>query len=357
MAYNLDRVLGNMVERGASSAHLKCRTPVYFRLLERLERTTHPVPDVADLDGIAGQVLESWENERLKAKYQMDKIHVWGNPPRRFRFSFFRQRGTPGLVVRAIPAKVPTIKEIGLPPITTEMLAKRRGILLVTGPASSGKTTTVAAILNSWNDELENHIVTLENPIEYVLESRKCVVTQRQVGTDTETFASGLRHVLRQDPDVIYIGELNDLETLTIAIAAAETGHLVVSTLHTPSASTTVEQIIGMYPPALQEQVRLQLSLSLVGIISQVLVPSRDRTRRVAAFEVMTPSESLRNLVRLNQSFRIPDALTITPGCLALGRSLQELVDSGTISATEARRYQSDRLPAATQMSREQPNR
>lgn len=347
MAYNVERILANMVERGASSAHLKCRTPVYFRLLERLERTTHPVPDVADLDSIAGAVLENWEQERLKAKLQLDKIHSHGG--RRFRFSFFRQRGTPGLVVRAIPNKVPTLKEIGLPPITTEMLQKRRGILLVTGPASAGKTTTVAAILSAWNAELENHIVTLENPIEYVLESNKCVVTQRQVGADTETFATGLRHVLRQDPDVIFIGELNDLETLSIAIAAAETGHLVVSTLHTPSASTTVEQIIGMYPPALQEQVRLQLSMSLVGIISQVLVPSRDRTRRVAAFEVMTPSESLRNLIRLNQSFRIPDALTVTPGCLALGRSLQDLVESGTISATEARRYQSDRLPAATQ--------
>jgi len=352
MAYNLERVLGNMLERGATSAHLKCRTPVYFRLLERLERTTHPVPDVPDLEAVSQQVLESWEYERYRHKFQVDKIHIWGNPPRRFRFSFFRQRGTPGLVVRAIPTKIPTLKEIGMPAITAEMLSKRRGILLVTGPASCGKTTTVAAILSAWNEELENHIVTLENPIEYVLESKKCVVTQRQVGTDTETFSTGLRHVLRQDPDVIFIGELDSLETLTIAIAAAETGHLVVSTLHTPSASTTIEQIIGMYPPALQEQVRLQLSLSLVGIVSQVLIPSRDRTRRIAAFEVMTPSESLRNLIRLNQSFRIPDALTITPGCSALGKSLNDLVESGMISQNDARRYATDRLPGATERPR-----
>jgi twitching motility protein PilT len=349
MAYNLDRILGNMVERGASSAHLKCRTPVYFRLLERLERTTHPVPDVADIDGICSQVLENWELERYKHRQQVDKIHIWGNPGRRFRFSFFRQRGTPGLVVRSIPSRVPTLKEIGLPPITQEMLSKRRGILLVTGPASSGKTTTVAAILSAWNEELEHHIVTLENPIEYVLDSKKCVVTQRQVGNDTETFSTGLKHVLRQDPDVIFIGELDSLETLTIAIAAAETGHLVISTLHTPSASTTIEQIIGMYPPALQEQVRLQLSMSLVGIISQVLIPSRDRTRRVAAFEVMTPSESLRNLVRLNQSFRIPDALTITPGCVSLAKSMAELVDLGQVSQNDARRFMTDRLPSAVQ--------
>jgi twitching motility protein PilT len=346
MPYNLDRILGNMIERGATTAHLKCRTPVYFRMLDRMERTSHPVPDVADVDGMAKSVLPPEEAERFTVKQQADTIMTWGNPPRRFRLSFFRQRGTPGLVIRQIPTKVPTLRDINMPAAASEMLGKRRGILLVTGPASSGKTTTVAAILNAWNEDLDAHIVTLENPIEYLLESKKCVITQRQIGADTDSYSTGLKHVLRQDPDVIYVGELTDLETLTIAIAAAETGHLVVTTLHTPSAGTSVEQIIGMYPPALQEQVRLQLSLALVGIISQVLVPSKDRTRRVAAFEVCTPSENIRNLIRLNQSFRIPDALLTTPNCIPLRKSVNELVESGVVSPTEARRLLSDRNPA-----------
>ncbi|MBI4863735.1 MAG: PilT/PilU family type 4a pilus ATPase [Candidatus Riflebacteria bacterium] len=343
MVYELNRVFTAMVDRAATSVHLKAKTPVYFRVLDLIEKTSLPVPTNEDLQGLATKILGDAERERLRVKQQVDCVMTLGTPPRRYRVCFFCQRDSTGLVLRPIADKPPTTAEIGLPTFAREVLSKRRGLLLVTGPASSGKTTTVAAILNTWIKELDSHIVTLEDPIEYVLASDRSLVTQRQVGVDTETFASGLRHVLRQDPDIIYVGELSDVETVTIAMAAAETGHLVISTLHTPTAAASVEQIIGMYPPDFQDQVRLRLSVTLQGVLSQVLVPTVDRTRRIAVFEVLTPTEAIRGLIRQNQSFRVAEAMETSANCCTFRIGMAQLVQRGIVAQSQLRRYAGER--------------
>jgi twitching motility protein PilT len=338
MAYDLDRVLRDMVARKASNAHVKVRTPVYFRVLDQLERTEHPVPGIEDLEAIADQLLLPEELERLRSESQADGIFALSGGGVRFRVSFFRQRGTLGLVLRLIPRDVPSFGDLGLPDFASELFNRKRGLILVTGPAASGKTTTVASMLARWSQESRPHMVTLEEPIEYLLEGGRGVVTQRQVGVDTPTFVSGLRHVLRQDPDIVLVGEIRDQETAAAAIAGAETGHLVVSTMQTSTASTTLEQLIGLYPAPVQDQVRTQLSIVLQCVISQALVPSADRSRPIAAFEVMLPTDLLRNVIRQNQIFRLGDLLDTTPGCCSLRKSLTTLVTSGAVTSEDARR-------------------
>lgn len=338
MSYDLEAVLKDMVEREATNAHVKVRTPVYFRILDQLERTEHPVPGMQDLENFASQLLAPEELERLRSENQADGIYTLGTTGWRFRVSFFRQRGSLGLVLRQIPAKVPSFPDLGLPDFAAQLLDKKRGLMLVTGPAASGKTTTVASMLSRWAYFGRPHVVTLEDPIEYVLEGGSGVITQRQVGVDTPTFASGLRHVLRQDPDIVFVGELRDQETASAAIAGAETGHLVISTMQTGTAATSLEQLIGLYPQSAQEQVRTQLSIILQGIISQVLVPTADRSKRVPAFEVLTPTDLLRNVIRQNQIFRLNDLLDATPNCVSLKKSLAALVQKGLVSQEDARR-------------------
>lgn len=338
MAYDLEAVLRDMVERQALNAHIKVRTPVYFRILDQLERTEHPVPGMQDLEGFADQLLQPEELERLLRENQADGIFTLGDSGLRFRVSFFRQRGSLGLVLRQIPSKVPSFPDLGLPEFAAQFLERKRGLILITGPAASGKTTTVASMLSRWAHYGRPHVVTLEDPIEYVLEGGAGVITQRQVGVDTPTFASGLRHVLRQDPDIVFVGELRDQETAAAAIAGAETGHLVLSTMQTSTAATTLEQLIGLFPQSAQEQVRTQLSIVLQGVISQALVPTADRTRRVAVFEVLTPTDLLRNVIRQDQLFRLADLLDATPGCCSRKKSLATLLAKGQVSQDDARR-------------------
>jgi twitching motility protein PilT len=338
MPYDLDAVLKDMVARQATNAHIKVRTPVYFRVLDQLERTEHPVPAIEDLEAFAQQLLQPEESERLRVDNQADGIFTLSDATLRFRVSFFRQRGTLGLVLRQIPRQVPSFSDLGLPDFASELLTRKRGLILVSGPAASGKTTTVAAMLQRWADAGRPHVVTLEDPIEYLLEGRQGVTTQRQIGVDTPTFATGLKHVLRQDPDIVFVGELRDEETTAAAIAGAETGHLVVSTMATPNVTTTLEQLVGFYPTPQQEQVRTQLSIVLQGVISQALVPSADRTRRIPAFEILMPTDVLRNVIRQNQIFRLGDLLDSTPGCVSLKKSLATLVTKALVTADDARR-------------------
>lgn len=338
MAYDLEAVLKDMVARDATNAHVKVRTPIYFRILDALERTEHPVPGMQDLEAFATQLLQPGELEQLRQENQADGIFTLGETGWRFRVSFFRQRGSLGLVLRQIPIKVPSFPDLGLPDFASQLLEKKRGLILVTGPAVSGKTTTVASMLTRWAYFGRPHIVTLEDPIEYVLEGGSGVITQRQVGVDTPTFASGLRHVLRQDPDIVFVGELRDQETAAAAIAGAETGHLVISTMQTSTAATSLEQLIGLYPQPAQEQVRTQLSIVLQGVISQVLVPTADRTKRVPAFEILTPTDLLRNVIRQNQLFRLADLMDAAPSCCSLKKAVAALVTKGLVSQEDARR-------------------
>ncbi|MBI4864435.1 MAG: PilT/PilU family type 4a pilus ATPase [Candidatus Riflebacteria bacterium] len=339
MAYDLDRVLTDLVATGASDAHLKVRTPVYFRRLDQLERTEHAVPTMEDVLSVVRSILRKDQGERLARELQADGIYTIDEKGLRFRASIFCQRGSLGVVMRQIPKAPPALADLGLPEPAMEIVGKRRGLILVTGPAASGKTTTVAALLSTWNEALEAHIVTLEDPIEYVLESRRCILTQRQVGVDTPSFASGLQHVMRQDPNIIFVGELRDLETVEIALSAAETGHLVVSTMHTPTAVSTIEQVVGLFPAYQQDQVRTQLSILIQGVLSQVLVPTADRSRRVAAFEVLNPTEAIRNLIRQNQTFRISDTMETIPSCQTLKKSLAALTQQGTVNPDDCRRW------------------
>jgi twitching motility protein PilT len=252
----------------------------------------------------------------------------------RFRVSLFRQKGHVGLVLRQIPTQMLTLEEIGLPTQIKDLLFKPRGLILVTGPTGSGKTTTLASMLNVINEERDCHIITIEDPIEYYHNHKRSVVTQREIGIDVPTFKEALRRVLRQDPDVILVGEMRDLETMEAAITAAETGHLVFATLHTTGAARTVDRIVNAFPISQQEQVRTQLSTSIVAVISQILVPRKEPPGRIAAFEIMIATESIHSLIRDHKTFRITSDLQTGAkwGMQTLDAHLSELWRKGMIS-------------------------
>ncbi len=341
MAINLPQLLSDLVSRGASDLHIKARTPIYLRLLGHLEPTKFPVVTPEDLDALSKTIFAEDQLEILHRDRQVDGVYrpEAGGP--RYRVSACYQRGTLSMVFRHIPPVIPTLQDLGVPEDAAALLNAHRGLILVTGPASSGKTTTVASLIEAYNQVREAHIVTLEDPPEFLLESKHCLINQRHVGRDTPSFDDGLRHVLRQDPDIIYVGELRDLNTASIAMAAAETGHLVLSTLQTPDSATTLEQLVGLFPAQQQPQARLQLSLALAGIVSQQLVTTQDGKRRIAVFEVLTPNEALRNLIRQNQTFRITDALETTQGCVSMRRSLSALASKGVLSPEDLHRLAS----------------
>jgi len=251
----------------------------------------------------------------------------------RFRVSVFRERGNVGIVLRQIPKKLLTLKQIGLPEQVNELLFRPRGLVLVTGPTGSGKTTTLASMLNVVNEQRDSHIITIEDPIEYFHPHKKSVVTQREIGADVPTFAEAIRRALRQDPDVILVGEMRDLETMQAAITAAETGHLVFATLHTTGAATTVDRIVDAFPTDQQDQVRTQLSVGLVAVISQLLLVRADKPGRVAAFEIMISTPSIRSRIRDNKTFQIASDIQTGAkfGMISLDTHLLNLYQAGHI--------------------------
>jgi twitching motility protein PilT len=256
----------------------------------------------------------------------------------RFRVSVFRQRGAITMVLRLIPNKLLTFEQIGIPPICRELVRRPRGLFLVTGPTGSGKSTTLATMIDYINTDFDRHIVTVEDPIEYYHYHKKSVVNQRQVGDDVPTFSEALRRVLRSDPDVILVGEMRDLETIEAAIRAAETGHLVFGTLHTTGASGTINRIIDAFPVSQQAQVRVQLSTSLIAVLSQALLPTIDRPGRVAAYEFLVVTPAIANLIRENKTFRIDSAIQTGKkfGMQLLDDHLWQLWEGGRISPEEA---------------------
>jgi twitching motility protein PilT len=339
MAYDLDSLLHDMVHRRASDLHIKARSPIYMRILDQLERMNHPIPGPDDVEEMAGKLLTPAAREQLKQDMQADGMYALADVGYRFRAAVFRQRGSLGIVLRQIPVSPPSFDDLGIPDIAKDLLNKRRGLLLIGGPASCGKTTTVAAILAHFNQTVESHILTLEDPVEYVIPSHKCVVTQRQVGLDTPSFATGLSQGLRQDPDIIYLAQIPDLETLDLAVSAAERDHLVIAAVHTPTVTTTIEHLVGMFPNHLQDHFRTQLAVVVHGIICQALVPTILRTQSVAAFEIMNPTHGMRNLIRQNQIHRLYGSLESSATCCSLTRFLQQLVQRGIIGPDEARRH------------------
>lgn len=257
----------------------------------------------------------------------------------RYRINGFRQRGSVGIVARVIPAKIRTIAELGLPDVVASLARRPNGLILVTGPTGSGKTTTLAAMVDLVNSENTWHIVTLEDPIEYLHRHKKSLVNQREIGKDTRSYSSGLRAALRENPDCILVGELRDLETISIALTAAETGHLVMSTLHTSDAAQTIDRVIDVFPPHQQDQVRVQLGATLQGILAQNLVMRADGQSRVAAFEILVATPAIRNLIREGKSYQIPTQIQTGArfGMKSLEGSLRELAQSGIISEAQYR--------------------
>jgi twitching motility protein PilT len=261
----------------------------------------------------------------------------------RFRVNAFFQRASIGAVMRTIPTEIPKLQDLGLPPVLADFTKKPRGFVLVTGPTGSGKSTTLAAMIDMINQQRHEHILTIADPIEFLHRHKSCIVNQRELGTDALTFADGLKSALRQDPDVILVGEMRDLETMATALTAAETGHLVFATLHTQDTAQTVDRIVDAFPPAQQHQVRVQLSIALQGIVTQQLIQTADGTERVCACEVLVPTPGVRNLIREGKSHQIYSALQTgaAHGMQTMDASLVDLVRGGKISQQTAERRSS----------------
>ena len=329
----LKDLLSIVVERGASDLHLAVGKPPVLRIDGTLKYLDVEELKPDDTEESMKAVTSERHQQRIEEMGGTDFGFSFGDIAR-FRVSVFREKGHYGLALRLIPFKLMTLEEIGLPPIIKELLYRPRGLVLVTGPTGSGKTTTLAAMINLINEERNSHIVTIEDPIEYYHSHKKSLVTQREVGVDVQSFSEAVIRGLRQDPDVMLIGEMRDLATMEAAITAAETGHLVFATLHTTGATRTVDRIIDAFPIAQQEQVRTQLSVSIVAVISQILLAKADGNGRVAAFEIMVATPAISNLIRDKKTYRITSSIQTGGkfGMKTMDQSLIELYNAGLIT-------------------------
>ncbi len=305
---HIDRLLETTIKRGGSDLHIHCGRPPVLRLHGRLRQLETKILEPDDTMALMKSITPDRNQQELQEEGTTDFGFAFGDMGR-FRVSAYRQKGVVSIVLRLIPNKLLSFDDIGLPPIAKSLCRRPRGIFLVTGPTGSGKSTTLATMIDYINRELDRHIVTVEDPIEYYHTHKKCVVSQREVGTDVPSFSEALRRVLRQDPDVILVGEMRDLETMESAIRAAETGHLVFSTVHTTGAQGTVNRIIDAFPVNQQEQIRVQLSTNMIAVLSQALLPRAGGVGRVAAYEFMVVTPAIANLVRENKTYRIDSSI------------------------------------------------
>lgn len=334
----IEELLRVMPERRASDLHLRVpSTPVY-----RIDGMLVPQEDLpAVTPQFMREALEDITTETQRERFYTDleldmPFSIAGLA--RFRVNAFFQRGTISLAIRQVPLKIPTIDELALPQVCKTLAAKHKGLVLVTGATGMGKSTTLAAMIDHVNKTDSRNVITIEDPIEFLHHNEKCIIAQRDLGADTRSFAEALKHALRQDPDVILVGEMRDLETISTAITAAETGHLVLSTLHTASAGQTIDRIIDVFPAYQQPQIRFQLSMVLEGVLSQVLMPRAGGKGRVAAFEVMVATDAIRNLVREGRTEQILTYLQTGRqyGMQTMDQALIDLVRTGTIALEEA---------------------
>ena len=304
MAVEMDELLQLVVDEGVSDLHLEVGVPPVIRLHGAMTPLDLPELTQEDTERLIKSIAAPKQLQQLSEVGGSDFGFAFGDKAR-FRVSIFKQKGVMGQVLRQIPNTILTLEQIGLSPSIKDLLYRPRGLVLVTGPTGSGKSTTLASLINIINNERDCHIITIEDPVEFYHKHKKSVVIQREVGSDVPTFAEALRRALRQDPDIILVGELRDTETMAAAVTAAETGHLVFGTLHTTGAARTVDRIVDAFPTNQQAQIRTQLASSLVAVISQVLLPRCDKPGRVAAFEIMITTPSIQALIRDNKTFRI----------------------------------------------------
>lgn len=333
-------LLERAYEEKASDLHITVGIPPVYRINGKLKQFGDYPVSPEEAEALVREVLPEYKVQEYEKKGETDFNYSLGDVCR-FRVNAYHQRNVCAVAFRLIPSKIPTIESLGMPKVLYDLADKPQGLILVTGPTGSGKSTTLAAMLDYINETKSKHIITLEDPIEYLHNHKQSVVNQREIGIDTQDFASGLRASLRQDPDVILVGEMRDLETISTAITAAETGHLVFATLHTSSAPTTIDRIIDVFPPHQQGQIRIQLANVLQGIISQRLFARKDSNGRIAATEVLIAMPSVTNLIRNEKVHQIPSVMQTSRamGMHTLETSVQTLVSSGKVSMEEARPY------------------
>jgi twitching motility protein PilT len=333
----LDRYLKFAAQSGASDLHMCLAREPTVRLHGQLRKLNAPIWRAQEVEEILLEVLNPQQRKILEEKKSTDFCYDLPGVGR-FRCNIYRQRLGLAGTFRVLPSKVPTLAELGMPPVIERLLSFRQGLVLVTGPAGSGKTTTLAAMINYVNENRHAHIITVEDPIEIVHPNKNCTVTQREVGPHTRSFATALRAGLREDPDVILIGEMRDLETISIAITSAETGHLVLGTLSTPGAAHTVNRLVDVFPPEQVFQIRAMVSESMRGVVSQLLVPRADGKGRVVAQEIMVCTAAIANMIREDRTFQIPSMMQIgvKQGMRLMEQSLFDLVKKGIIKAEDA---------------------
>ena len=311
--FSIDDLLEQMVARNASDLHVTVGSPPAVRVRGHLERLEMQPLSPEDTQQLLYRILSTEQQKQLEINRSIDMAHSIPGLAR-FRVNIYFQREALSAAFRLIPTEIKTLEELGIPSSLHALTEKPRGLVLVTGPTGSGKSTTLAALIDEINRTRADHILTIEDPIEFVHRHKGCVVNQREIGPDAKTFADALRAALRQDPDVILLGEMRDLETISTAITAAETGHLVFATLHTQSAPSTVDRIIDAFPAAQQEQVRVQLAATLEGIVTQALLPTADGTGRVAALEILFPDDAVRNLIRQGKVEQVYSVMQTSTG-------------------------------------------
>jgi twitching motility protein PilT len=341
--YDMNDLLDLMVDQGASDLHLQVNQPPTLRLGGGMTPVDGPPLRPEDTESLMLSITSDACQERLKIKGGADFGFAFMDKAR-FRVSVLKSKGHIGMVLRTIPKDMFGLKQIGLPDKVRELLCRPRGLILVTGPTGSGKSTTLASMINWINENREGHIITIEDPIEYYHDHKRSIVTQREVGNDVPSFSEAIRGALRQDPDVILVGEMRDLETIEAAVSAAETGHLVFATLHTTGAARTVDRIVDAFPASTKDQIRTQLASSIVAVISQVLC-KRIGGGRIAGFEIMVSTTSVSALIRDNKTYRIASEIQTGSqhGMIALDTHLMSLVNRGLVDPAEA--FEKSQLP------------
>jgi twitching motility protein PilT len=335
---DIDALLRLMLEFRASDLHIKSPTGPIYRVDGQLIQNEHCHPVTPeDVEVVFRKITDEEQKSEFARCNELDFAYSIPGTAR-YRVNVQRQRGSLSIVFRMIPFHIPTIDELGLPKICKDLIMRPRGLIVVTGPTGSGKSTTLAAMIQHRNLNSRNRIITIEDPVEYIFNDDQCVISQREIGADTDSFPVALRHALRHDPDVIIVGEMRDLETMSTAVAAAETGHLVLGTLHTIDAPQTVDRLIDMYPAAQQGQMRLQFSQLLVAVICQTLVPRASGQGRVGAFEIMTANTAVKNIIREGRTQELTGTIQLgtTYGMQTLDQDLARLIKERVIISEEA---------------------
>lgn len=340
---SLDQLIEKARAMRASDVHIVCGLPAKCRVDGNVTDLTGEVLTAADCEMLARE-LAGAEYETMADIGELDMARSFPDGGRT-RVNLFRQQGSVSAAIRLLADHIPSLDELSLPPVVADFASYRSGIVLVTGETGSGKSTTLAALLDRINHTRNAHIITLEDPIEYVYVPDRCIVNQREIGADTRSYADGLRAILREDPDVILIGEMRDLNTIETALTAAETGHLVFATLHTNSAADAVDRMVNVFPAAQQQQIRLQLSTTLRAVLSQQLLPRRASGGRIAACEIMVVTDAIRNLIREGKTPQIESFITLSGrnGSITMDQALRQLVQQGTVAFDTAVAYARNR--------------